>query len=389
MDESLFTRLERALTRGSSKWSLTLEGEDPRAFLWDLIKGLRGNADGSGKKIDSKLRYVGLGPTLAWLLASRDPSYTLMHDSIESFARLWQACEPALGGSGYHYVSLGVGTGDKDRHVMRDLTQRQPSLVYVAVDISAHMLRLGSVEAMRTWPNQVLPIELDFEARSSLDELRALLDELVGDEAVLFSLLGNTVANIEDDQAFLRHLRRVLRPQDRLVLEVATTDRLTALATELAADERAGSRSYSEFATAALATYTDLTIDTNWLTFKGSIENGRAVRVEGHYVNRGGVDIPMMMPNRVTIPFRADESIQVLLSRKYSANFVREMVAGCGFAELAFEYSASGPAQSDMDDPSFGLSIMVLRRDDNPQPVASPLGRVWAPTPIGSRAHQR
>ncbi len=386
MTENLFARLDRALTRASGRWSLNLEGEDPRAFLWDLIKGLRGRADGSGKKIDSKLRYVGLGPTLAWLVASRDPSYVLMYDSIESFARLWQACASALDGERYHYVSLGVGTGDKDRQVMHDLTQAYPEMLYIGVDISAHMLRLGTQEAMRTWPNQVLPIELDFEARSSLDELRRLLDQLVGDEPVLFSLLGNTVANIEDDQAFLRHLTRVLRPQDRLVLEFGTTDRLTARATEMAADERAGSRSYSEFATAALATYTDLSIDTNWLTFRGSIEDGRAVRVEGHYVNRSGADIPLMMPNRVTIPYLAGESIQVLLGRKYSANFIREMVSGCGFAELAFEYHVSTPTLSDMDDPSFGLAIMLLRRDDSPQPAPTPLSRVWAQTPI-PRAH--
>jgi hypothetical protein len=33
-------------------------------------------------------RYVGLGPTLAWLQVCRDPFYPVLYDSSEAFARL-------------------------------------------------------------------------------------------------------------------------------------------------------------------------------------------------------------------------------------------------------------------------------------------------------------
>jgi L-histidine N-alpha-methyltransferase len=279
-------------------------------------------------------------------------------------------------------VSLGVGDGDKDRHVLDRLGLEGSGRFYIGVDISSYMLRLGTAEASRRIPAHVLPIELDFEGAASIRGLRELLDSLVGDEPILFSLLGNTLANVDRDLEFTRNLTMLLNPQDRLAIEVGTTDRLDATTALEAARERDVARSYKEFATAALGMYTNLSIDTNWLEFSGTIEDGHAVRVEGRYVNKSDRTIMMMLPNGESIPYLPGEGIRVLLGRKYFLDGLRAHLASADLYELAAESTARR-----MDEPQsiesagFGLALMMLKYD--PQaPQQSKLGKVWGPQAV-------
>ncbi|MBO3745392.1 L-histidine N(alpha)-methyltransferase [Streptosporangiaceae bacterium NEAU-GS5] len=384
MAEGLLVRLERTLAergRQDRWWSLNLEGEDPRQFLSELVMGLKG-ASGE-KKIENRHRYIGLRPTIAWLQSCRDPSYPVMYDSLESFARLWDRCQDALDSeTPYHYVSLGVGDGDKDRHVIDRLGLDGSGRFYLGIDISSHMLRLGTRETSRRLPGRLLPIELDFEGAASIRVLRELLDSLVGDEPILFSLLGNTLGNVDRDLEFTRNLTMLLNPQDRLAIEVGTTDRLDAATAGEAARERDVSRSYKEFATAALGMYTNLSIDTNWLEFSGSIEDGHAVRVEGRYVNKSGQPIMMMLPNGEAIPYLPDEGIRVLLGRKYFLEGLLAHLADADLSELAVEGTARRT-----DDPTiatttgFGLALMLLKYEPQAQ-QQSKLGKVWGPQAV-------
>ena len=40
-----------------------------------------------------------------------------------------------LDGTPFHYVSLGVGTGHKDRSILQDLLGANPGLLYLPVDL--------------------------------------------------------------------------------------------------------------------------------------------------------------------------------------------------------------------------------------------------------------
>ena len=156
------------------------------------------------------------------------------------------------------------------------------------------------------------------------------------------------------------------------------------MAAKVAADERAGSRLYNEFVTSALGTYTDLTIDMNWLQFTGTIEDGKALRVEGHYVNCGNEPIMMTLPNRETIPYRPQERIQLLLGRKYLPEGLHRMLVSCGLDEVIFEsQSGQQPSGHEGQASYFGLALMLLKHVPHPAAPATPLARVWAdPAPL-------
>src|SRR5436190_22231788 len=93
--------------------------------------------------------------------------------------------------------------------------------------MSAEMLRLGVHEPIRSLglePGRVIPVQIDFSVAENLAALRALLTNMLEDEPIVFSLLGNTLANFDDDVELLQMLvAHLVRPEDRLVLEVATT----------------------------------------------------------------------------------------------------------------------------------------------------------------------
>lgn len=385
MSQGLFTRLEKALSQGWGRWSLNLEGQDPRNVIKDLATALRGEPpDFGGKRIPNRYRYVGLGPTLAWVSVSTDWTYPLTYESREAFARLWDACMPDLGATKYHYVSLGIGSGEKDRHVL-DRLMTSADRFYVPVDISGQMLRLGAAEAQRRMPGRVLPIEMDFEDGPAIRSLRELLDHLFGPDPAVIGLLGSSLANIDDEAGFLRKLTGLLRPGDRLALEVATTRHLDAASAKAAGEERSVSRLYNEFVTAALAMHTDLTIDTNWLRFDSSIEAQRAIRVDGYYVNCSDETIMVTLPNKTTVPFRSNETIQVLLGRKYHPEGLRQLFSSCHLREVAFEEDFNPMMVSDDNKGvAFGLAIIILEHEPQPAAPQTPLGRVWETSALPS-----
>src|SRR5215470_6150185 len=230
----VMTTLKSAVQTRSQPWSLCLVGEDVERKLQDLVADLTRSTSttGDGKRITSGFAYWGGEPTFAWVRSCTDPLYPVMRESIESFTSGWHEIRPNLARERYHYVSFGPGTGQKDATIIRDLMRGNPRLCYVPVDMSAEMLRLtvrGPIRETGLPADRILPVQLDFSSQTSLAALWTLLGQLgqlTGDEPIVFSLLGNTLANFDDDNGLLATLTAGLRSQDRLVLETATADRL-------------------------------------------------------------------------------------------------------------------------------------------------------------------
>lgn len=383
-DRELVDKLQRVIEESDFAWSLHLIGEDPTLKLATLTDGLsrKPSNNGDGKQITSGFAYWGTAPTIAWSLACNDRFYPVMQQSIESFSGRWNRVRSRLDGTPYHYVSLGVGTGQKDRQILQDLLAVQPNLLYVPVDLSAAMLRIGmreSAEAVNLPRRHVLPVQLDFAIQENLVELRALLQRLVGDEPVLYSLLGNTLANFDDDLELLRTLTSLLRPQDRFLLEVATTDALDEDLAHDAAEEYHRSRAYQEFVTSALMMYTDLTINMDSVLYRGSVEGDRALLVKVIYQNRTGADLRFMLPDRTKVAFPDRDTIRLYLSRKYVRRKLDGMLAKLGIQKLQGIHSGFTTQRSRR---GFGTDLMLLTAGEQvPEQRASKADEIWSSFP--------
>ena len=272
----LLLRLERVMEETEFGWSLLMVGEDQSRKLADLTSDLKRpySTTGDGKQILSGYSYWGIEPAIAWQHACRDPYYPVMKDGIDSFTQRWNDLQSALGGTKYHYVSLGPGTGEKDRTVLQALQPAYPEMLYVPVDMSAEMLRIcmqpiRDLPFIKAFRRQLLPVQIDFSDDENLEELQALRDRLMGDEPILWALLGNTVANFEDDLELIERITTLLRPQDLLMLEVATSTELAGDVPDRVSTEYLRSKAFCEFVTSALHQHTDLPINMDHIAISG------------------------------------------------------------------------------------------------------------------------
>lgn len=355
-------RLHDAIDGSDFAWTLCLIGEDQSHKLAVLAGdlGRRKSSTGEGKQITSGFAYWGIAPTIAWAHACSDPFYPVMQQSLESFALRWAHVRAQLADTPFHYVSLGVGTGHKDRSILQDLLGANPDLLYSPVDLSAEMLRFGMRESLKgidVSRRQVVPVQLDFAVDANLVEYRRLLHRMVGEEPILYSLLGNTMANFDEDIDLLGKLTWLLRPQDRFLLEVATTDSLEENLADHAAEEYRSSRAYKEFVTSALQHYTDLTIDMDSVHFRGSVEADRALQVKVIYQNATGTVQRIMLPDRNIVRFEDGDTIRLYLTRKYSSAAIDDMLSTVGMAKMLSTHSGFASHRSPG---GFGIDLLLL-----------------------------
>lgn len=380
-DRHLVEKLQRVIEDSDFEWSLQLIAEDPTHKLATLTADLSGKPSntGDGKQITSGFAYWGTAPTIAWSAACNDRFYPVMQQSIESFSGRWKRVRSKLDGVPHHYVSLGVGTGQKDGVILPDLLGVQPNLLYMPVDLSAAMLRIGvreSAKSVNLVPSQVLPVQLDFAIPDNMAELHGLLQRLIGDEPVLYSLLGNTLANFDDDVELLRTLTSQLRPQDRFLLEVATTEMLDDDLADAAAEEYRRSRAYGEFVTSALMMYTDLTINMESVLYRGSVEGDRALQVKVIYQNRTGADLRFILPDRNKVAFPDRDTIRLYLSRKYTRRGLEAMLTAANVKKLQGIHSGFTQQRSPK---SFGTDLLLLSAGDRvPEQRASKADEIWS-----------
>lgn len=358
--------LEDYFNKSSLKWSLCFTGEDQSSKLGELIGDLRNgfSGTGNGKQIPSGFSYWGIVPTLAWGSTCSDQLYPVMRDSISSFNKRWNALsDKDITEQKYHYVSLGVGTGDKDNDILKRLYDSNISVRYFPVDMSSTMLRLGVQNATRGIPlkgNHILPVQIDFSFRNNITELRNLLDQVDGNDSILFSLLGNTLANFQDDTELLQNLSKLMRSGDKLLLEVATTEELNEEVVAEAAKEYANASSFKKFVTSTLFQYTDLHIDFESICFEGSIEPGnKAIFIKVLYRNSAREIISVMLPDREPIEFKEGDTIRLLTTRKYTSVGINKVISDSKLRVISSSSSLLGGRNKY----GFGLDLILLVKE--------------------------
>jgi L-histidine Nalpha-methyltransferase len=388
MDQS---RLEQALQQTGMELTLCFIGHGQLEKLDELNRGLKRPYDGSGrgKHIDSGFAYWGAGPTYHWTRACRDEIYRVMREGIESFGERWAQVGDLRGAR--HYVSLGVGTGEKDVAILTQLMRANPDLYYFPVDMSSDLMRTGVLHVLSRMNapgapmpalrrGHVLPVQIDFSAEKQLKQLRLLLDELVGDEPILFGLLGNTIANFDREEEVLRLLPLLVRPdKDLLLLETASTPDLSDAAMEAAHDEYAESRIFRTFAVSSILQNTDLRIDKKQTQFVCSPEGngGDTIRIDVIY--KSTADTEMILVGGDRVDFRAGDTIRLYVSRKYSDGGLERVLSASGLQSVqAVGYCKPGRGAH------FGmtLSLCQFERKLLEQVMAKPRAPVrtsWTP----------
>jgi uncharacterized SAM-dependent methyltransferase len=346
----------------SPAW-LELGPDDRTARFLRLVSDLNRGFDdeANGKRITTSHAYDGIGPAVAWTSVCRDPLCGGPRQSVESFARRWQGLSAGMPAEPCHYVSLGPGDGRKDGVLLEDLSRANADLCYLPVDASEELLHLavrGLIRRLSLPTDRVLSLPWDFAMTENVTGLRRLLDELFGPTPVLFSLLGNTLAHFDDDVALLRRFAdHLLRPGDRLLLEVEVTMALDDDQVVNAVAEYEHSAAFGEFVAAVLRAHTDLLVDHDAVELLGAVDGDRALVVKTAYRNRTGTDVRITLPNNEHVCFAPDDTIRLALTRKYSPEGLSALLHEAGLTVTADTCTGTGGP--------FGLALMMLAVADH------------------------
>jgi Histidine-specific methyltransferase, SAM-dependent len=210
-------------------------GEFRTLFVWSpvTIDDLKNQKDrlvealSSDAPVPATDRYSVAEGTRAWLRLAdvavnshQAASVALAEDIAEEIAE-------SLAEERLDFVSLGPGDGIKDAKL---LGRVQPQLVepahYYAVDISPLMLATAIMHVEREVPDVCsFGVVADFTQKSM-----RVRDLLLGDRPDVpnfYSLLGNTIGNLENDWDFLSRFGRVLNRGDFLLLDVRRNEGLS------------------------------------------------------------------------------------------------------------------------------------------------------------------
>ena len=186
------------------------ESQYPEQVALQCRQGLR------ARRLPGRLLYDSPAQAQRWLAYHQacSPSRT-EPELLALYERSFQAAIGALPGRPVHYVSLGCGGGNKDALFVRRALDRGGALHVSPADTSAAlvletMLRLQAVLATLS----ASPLVVDLATEPDLDAW--LAQHETGGACRVFGCFG-IIPNF-DHTALLAYLRRLMRPDDLLLL---------------------------------------------------------------------------------------------------------------------------------------------------------------------------
>jgi len=186
---------------------------DARSFADDVRAGL----SASPKCLQPKYFYDDLGSKLFEAICYL-PEYYLTRAEREILARYADEIIQTIAGRA-RLIELGSGSAEKTRYLIDALLARQGELLYIPVDISSVSLEASGPELLKVYPC----LRIDAYCGDYFAALRALATAGPGNESgdrTIALFLGSNIGNFDpqESRTFLRAVRRVLRPQDALLI---------------------------------------------------------------------------------------------------------------------------------------------------------------------------
>ena len=187
-------------------------GGDSNAFASDVRAGLTRKA----KALSPKYFYDELGSRLfeaiCWL-----PEYYVTRAESEILRTTADEIVSSFEGT-VRLLELGSGSSEKTRYLIEALLAKQPQLHYLPVDISDSSLELASQRLLRLYPR----LRITAFAADYFTALQALAERVPSDPEcrTVAVFLGSNIGNFGRDESreFLRAVRKLLRPEDALLL---------------------------------------------------------------------------------------------------------------------------------------------------------------------------
>lgn len=250
-----------------------------------------------------------------------------------------QILERASNGRRLRIAELGAGSAEKTRLLLKAAVERQGTLVYEPVDVSASALDGARRRIEREIPAvSVAPRVMDY---TDGDDRKFHLGALDDDESRLVLYIGSSIGNFEPHQAarLLRRVRAGLGIGDAMLLGVdLVKDEATLVATY--DDAQGVTAAFNKNILVRLNRELDADFDMQAFAHR-AVWNSNASRIEMHLVSRidqqvnvGALDF--------AVEFAAGETIHTENSYKFRPGQAEDMLKETGFKPVETWTDAKG-----------------------------------------------
>ena len=274
--------------------------------------------------LSPKYFYDDLGSALFEAI-TRLPEYYLTRVERDLLATYGREIVAALTGE-LELVELGSGSATKTRLLIDAILERQASLAYHPIDISADAVTESSLALIGAYDR----LRVSAYASDYFALLRERRLETSGRVLALF--LGSNIGNFEppDARALLELLATALHPGDALLVGYDLKKDPSIL--ELAYDDPAGvTAAFNKNLLARMNRELGANFDLTAFRFEARWDADRGA-VDSFLVSERAQEVTIAASG-ITVPFSFGEHIHTESSYKFSRSDIVGLAAACGFAE--------------------------------------------------------
>jgi L-histidine Nalpha-methyltransferase len=219
-------------------------------------------------------------------------------------------------------------------------------------------------EHSKTFPyKNILPIEMDISKEHMLRDLRKVLERIIPNkDKILFSIIGNTLANFKDDKSMLKGISDILLDtNDVLLTELSFVNHVDEQIKK-GAEREYSCGSFKKFATGSLVQNTniDASQEKNYHVVVKDMNEENQVSgciIECRYFNNVNIkNNEFSILQDTPIPFPKGKSILLYLSRKYTNHGINTLIRKGNLKQIAVEH---------VHHRQFGSVLLLLEKSTN------------------------
>jgi len=195
-------------------------GYEPLRMVQQLVRIL----NGPGGHIEQTYTYLEHRSAIAYMALGHDPAYVARYRAIYPFAELARRIGEECGQTPLKVIALGPGDGNLEVRFVQQLLGEitRPDIELVLFDISQPLLNAAYQHALDTFgeqsPVHTLMMQGNFHDLAMYPQVTYAPAK--SRRRRIYTMMGNTLANLDNEPRFFQHCMSHCLPGDFLVLDI-------------------------------------------------------------------------------------------------------------------------------------------------------------------------
>lgn len=195
-------------------------GYEPLRMVQQLVRML----NGPGGHIEQTYAYLEHRSAIAYMALGHDPAYVARYRAIYPLAELAKRVSTECGQSLLKVIALGPGDGNLEVRFVQQLLSEmtKPDIELVLFDISQPLLNAAYQHALDTFgeqsPVHTLLLQGNFHDLALYPQVSYAPTK--GRRRRIYTMMGNTLANLDNEPRFFQHCMSHCQSGDFLILDI-------------------------------------------------------------------------------------------------------------------------------------------------------------------------